>query len=70
MVRLRPSGVSECEKVYGGLNGCEHILASVLSFPSESGNVLVAPLSLRDVSRDLRCADDLAFGIFDRRNSQ
>ena len=57
-------------KIYGGLNDCEDILGPVLSFPSKSGNVLVLLLSLRDVPRDLRCPYNLAFGIFDRRNSQ
>jgi hypothetical protein len=60
---LKTIGGIGMRKIYGGLNGCQDILGSVLGFPSERGNVLVAPLSLRDVPRDLRCADNLAFGI-------
>ena len=39
-------------KIYGGLDGCEDVLGSVLGFTSENGNTIVIPLSLRDVPGD------------------
>src|SRR5215813_13621297 len=39
-------------KIYGGLDGCQDILGSVLGFPSENSDMLVVPLSLRDVPND------------------
>ena len=57
-------------KIYGGLDGGEDILGSVLGFAGQGGNKLVVPLSLSDVPGDFRRPDDCAFGILDRRDSQ
>src|SRR5579859_4347639 len=61
-------GCFRLRKINGGLDGCEDILGSMLSFPSKRGDVLVAALSISDVSGDFRGAYDLAFSIFDRRD--
>jgi hypothetical protein len=38
--------------IYGGLDGCEDVLGSVLSLPSKGGDVLLVALSICDVSGD------------------
>ena len=42
----------------------------MLCFPCQNGNLLLASLLLRDIRRDLRCSDDFALRVFDRRDGQ
>jgi hypothetical protein len=55
-------------KLNGRLNRCKDILGSVLSFPSEHSDVLVVPLSLRDVPCYFGRTYNLALSISDRRD--
>src|SRR5262249_17767230 len=55
-------------KVDRRLPAGEKILASVLGFPGQDYNVLLITLLLCNIPRDLRSADNLAFGVFDRGN--
>ena len=59
---------SRTRKVVCCLDACEYVLASVLGFTREGGDTLLAALLLGDVTRDLRCAGNLALGIFDGRS--
>jgi hypothetical protein len=57
-------------KIDGCLYSREQVLTSVLCFPSQGRDLLLISLLLGNIPRDLRCADNLAFGIFNRRKGQ
>jgi hypothetical protein len=57
-------------KACGRLHGRQHVLGSVLGFASEIDDLSLVPFALRYVASDLRCADDLASSVSDRRNGQ
>ena len=54
----------------GRLHNRQQIPASMFGFPGESGDLLLAPLLLGNISRDFRRSNDFAFGILDRGNRQ
>ena len=63
-------GCTGLREIDDGLHVGEHVFASMLGFPGQSGDFLLASLLFGDVPGDLRCADDLAVGISDRGNGQ
>ena len=52
------------------LHGREQVLTSVLCFPSQQRDLLLASFLLSNIPRDLRCSNNLAFRISDGRNGQ
>jgi hypothetical protein len=49
-------------KINSGLDSRQHVFSSVLGFPSESGYLLLTPLSFGDVSRNFRRTSHLCAG--------
>src|SRR6476620_6928630 len=57
-------------KPHSCLHGREQVLTSVLRFPSQRRDLLLASLLLRNIPRDLRSSNNLAFRISDGRDGQ
>jgi len=55
-------------KINSGLDSRQHVFSSVLGFPSESGYLLLTPLSFGDVSRNFRRTYNLTLGTSDWRH--
>jgi hypothetical protein len=62
---FKPIGRIGSPKIYGGLDSGEDILGSVYGFASESGDVLVVPLSLRYILEAVDSADKVFIAIPD-----
>src|ERR1700733_103428 len=67
---LQPFRRIGLRKLDGGEHVPKQVLASVLSLPSKSGDLLLSPLLLADVPCDLRRSNDLALGVLDRRDCE
>ena len=65
---LQIGGRVRLSEADGRLHRRQQILGAVLSFPGEHDNLFVTPLTLRNVARRFRSADDFAGGILHRRN--
>ena len=69
--RLAAAGIHEDTDVIDDrLDVREDVLASMLRFPRQGPDLFLSSLLVGNIPRNRRCADNLAVGIFDRRNGQ
>jgi hypothetical protein len=62
--RIRIGEIDDC------LYARKQVLAPMLRFPSQRGDLFLTSLLLGNIPRDLGRSNNLAFGVFEGRNGQ
>ena len=68
--KFRDAACRTAAQIQNADRQCEQILDAMVHLPKQKLLSLPRPLEFCDVAGDFRGADDLAFFIFDRRNSE